>query len=163
MYTGNFCSYCCGRRITCTEASSASVEASSSNSFEACTTCTMHHASSSLLPWNLQCISSGSVRVSTDSRGPGTCASFPPLQKSRVVSTSTDFDQISSFILQSALCWTRRGDGNAVGVVIKNVCRSFHSQHERPVELINSAVHELRVGGDSISRKKTSRRTDVLR
>ena len=163
MYTGNFCSYCCGRRITCTEASSASVEASSSNSFEACTTCTMHHASSSLLPWNLQCISSGSVRVSTDSRGPGTCASFPPLQKPRVVSTSTAFDQIPSSILQSALCWTRRGDGNVVGFVVKNVRRSCHSQHERRVVLINRAVHELKVGRNSVIGKKTSRRTDVPR
>ena len=81
--------------------------------------------------------------------------------KSRVVSTSIGFDQIPS--LQSALCWTRRGDGNVVGFVVKNVRRSCHSQHERRVVLINRAVHELKVGRNSVIGKKTSRRTDVPR
>ena len=31
------------------------------------------------------------------------------------------FDQIPYFILQSAFCWTRGGDGNVVGFVIENV------------------------------------------
>ena len=58
MYTGTFC-YLRRRPITCTEASSASVKSSSSTSFEACTSCMMHHASVRVSsgtfhrPWNL--------------------------------------------------------------------------------------------------------------
>ena len=76
------------------------------------------------------------------------------------------FEQILSFILQSAFCWTRGGDRIVVGFVKRNVPYFFtpNTNHHQPrVVLIYSAVDLLRVRENSIPGEKTSRRADAHR
>ena len=63
-------------------------------------------------------------------RAPTAFSVLPLTSKSSVEFPPIGFDQIPS--LQSAMCWTRRGDSNLDGLVVDKV-RSFHSQHERRV------------------------------